>query len=96
VTLMTRRMQMVFSSRYACTLSAAALAALLSACSPTSPTAAAKPAAGKPAPTKAATAAGANPDLPEIVITASRIYGASAPREPKSVRVRSRPKDKSS
>jgi hypothetical protein len=29
-------------------------------------------------------------------MTASRIYGASAPREPKSVRVRSRPKDKSS
>jgi PBP1b-binding outer membrane lipoprotein LpoB len=91
VTLMIRRMQKVFSSRYACTLSAAALAALLSACSPTSPTAAAKP-----APAKAATAADPNPDLPEIVITASRIYGTSAPREPKSVRVRSRPKDKSS
>jgi hypothetical protein len=92
---MIRRMQKVFSSRYACTLSAAALAALLSACSLTSPTAAAKPAAGKPA-AKAATAADPNPDLPEIVITASRIYGASAPREPKSVRVRTRPKDKSS
>jgi hypothetical protein len=101
VTLMIRRMQKVLTSRHACTLSAAALAALLSACSPTSPTTAAKPAAGKPAagkpaPAKAATAADPAPDLPEIVITASRIYGASAPREPKSVRVRSRSKDKSS
>jgi hypothetical protein len=93
---MIRRMQKVLTSRHACTLSAAALAALLSACSPTSPTAAAKPAAGKPAPASAATAADPAPDLPEIVITASRIYGASAPREPKSVRVRSRSKDKSS
>jgi hypothetical protein len=93
---MIRRMQKVFSSRYACTLSAAALAALLSACSPTSPTAAAKPPAGKPAPAKAATAADPNPDLPEIVITASRIFGASVPREPKSARARSRPKDNSS
>jgi hypothetical protein len=88
---MIRRMQKVLTSRHACTLSAAALAALLSACSPTSPTAAAKP-----APAKAATPADPAPDLPEIVITASRIYGASAPREPKSVRVRSRSKDKSS
>jgi hypothetical protein len=96
VTLMIRRMQKVLTSRYACTLSAAALAALLSACSPPSPTAAAKPADGKPAPAKAATAADPNPDLPEIVITASRIYGAPAPRDPKSVRVHSRSKDKSS
>jgi hypothetical protein len=96
VTLMIRRIQKVLTSRHACTLSAAALAALLSACSPTSPTAAAKPAGGKPAPAKAATAADPAPDLPEIVITASRTYGASAPREPKSVRVRSRSKDKSS
>jgi hypothetical protein len=88
---MIRRMQKVLTSRHACTLSAAALAALLSACSPTSPIA-----AGKPAPAKAATAADPAPDLPEIVITASRSYGASAPREPKSVRVRSRSKDKSS
>jgi len=93
---MIRRIQKVLTSRHACTLSAAALAALLSACSPTSPTAAAKPAAGKHAPAKAATAADPAPDLPEIVITASRTYGASAPREPKSVRVRSRSKDKSS
>ena len=93
---MIRRMQKALTSRHACTLSAAALAALLSACSPSSPTAAAKPAAGKPAPAKAATAADPAPDLPEIVITASRSYGASAPREPKSVRVRSRSKDKSS
>ena len=93
---MIRRMQKVLTSRHACTLSAAALAALLSACSPSSPTAAAKPAAGKPAPAKAATAADPAPDLPEIVITASRTYGASAAREPKSVRVRSRSKDKSS
>jgi hypothetical protein len=96
VTLMIRRMQKVFASRYACTLSAAALAALLSACSPTSPSAAANPAAGKPAPAKAATAADPNPDLPEIVITASRIYGAPAPPGVKSARVRSRLKDKSS
>jgi hypothetical protein len=93
---MIRRMQKILTSRHACTLSAAALAALLSACSPTSPTAAAKPPAGKPAPAKAATAADPAPDLPEIVITASRIYGASTPREPNSVRVRSRSKDKSS
>ena len=92
---MIRRMQKVLTSRHACTLSAAALAALLSACSPTSPISAAKTAAGKAAPAKAATADPA-PDLPEIVITASRSYGASAPREPKSVRVRSRSKDKSS
>ena len=92
---MIRRMQKVLTSRHACILSAAALAALLSACSPTSPISAAKTAAGKPAPAKAATADPA-PDLPEIVITASRSYGASAPREPKSVRVRSRSKDKSS
>jgi hypothetical protein len=96
MTLMIPRMQKAFSSRYACTLFAAALAALLSACSPTSPTAAANPAPGKPAPAKAATAADPNSNLPEIVITASRIYGASAPREPKSVRVRSRSRDKSS
>lgn len=88
---MIRRMQKVSTSRYACTLSATALAALLSACSPTSQTAAAKPAAAK-----AATAADPNPDIPEIVITASRIYGASAPREPKSARVRSHSRDKSS
>jgi len=93
---MIRRMQKVLTSRHACILSAAALAALLSACSPTSPISAAKTAAGKPAPAKAATAADPTPDLPEIVITASRTYGASAPREPKSVRVRSRSKDKSS
>jgi hypothetical protein len=93
---MIRRMQKAFASRYACTLSAAALAALLSACSPTSPTAVANPAPGKPAPAKAATAADPNPDLPEIVITASRIYGASAPPEAKSARVRTRSKDKSS
>ena len=93
---MIRRMQNVLTSRHACALSAAALAALLSACSPTSPTAAAKPPAGKPAPAKAATAADPAPDLPEIVITASRTYGASAPREPNSVRVRNRSKDKSS
>ena len=88
---MIRRMQKVLTSRHACIVSAAALAALLSACSPTSPTAAAKP-----TPAKAATAADPAPDLPEIVITASRSYGASAPRDPKSVRVRSRSKDKSS
>jgi len=93
---MIRTMQKVFTSRYACTLSAAALATLLSACSPTSPTAAVNPAAGKPAPARAATAADPNPDLPEIVISASRIYGARTPPEPKSVRVRSRSKDKSS
>jgi hypothetical protein len=93
---MIRRMQNVLTSRHACIVSAAVLAALLSACSPTSPTAAAKPPAGKPAPAKAATAADSAPDLPEIVITASRSYGASAPREPKSVRVRGRSKDKSS
>lgn len=93
---MIRRMQKVFSSRYACTLSAAALATLLSACSPTSPTAAAKPAAGIPAPAKAATAADPNPDLPEIVITASRIYGTPAPREPQSARARNHSRDKSS
>ena len=96
---MIRRMQNVLTSRHACALSAAALAALaalLSACSPISPTTAAKPPAGKPAPAKAATAADPAPDLPEIVITASRSYGASAPREPQSVRVRARSKDKSS
>ena len=93
---MIRRMQNVLTSRHACALFAAALAALLSACSPISPTTAAKPPAGKPAPAKAATAADPAPDLPEIVITASRSYGASAPREPQSVRVRGRSKDKSS
>jgi hypothetical protein len=96
MTLMIRRMQKVLTSRYTCILAAAALAALLSACSPTSPTAAAKSAAGKPTAAKGATTADPNPDLPEIVITASRIYGASLPREPKSARARSRPKDKSS
>jgi hypothetical protein len=96
VTLMIRRMQNGFSSRYARTLFAAALAAFLNACSPTSPTAAANPAPGKPAPAKAATAADPNSNLPEIVITASRIYGGPAPPQPKSARVRSRSKDKSS
>ncbi len=93
---MIHRMLKVFASRYACALSAAVLAALLSACSPNSPTAAANPGAREAAPAKAATVADLSPDLPEIVITASRIYGPPTRPEPKSVRVRTRSKDKSS
>jgi uncharacterized membrane protein len=68
---MIRRMQKVFSSRYACTLSAAALAALLSACSPTSPTAAAKPAAGKPARTEVCP--GAQPLEGQVLLRERRV-----------------------
>jgi hypothetical protein len=93
---MIRRMPTISPSRYACALSAAALAALLSACSPSSPTAGANLAAGKGTPAKPAPSADPNPDLPEVVITASRTRGTPPTPEPKSARSRNRPRDGSS
>jgi hypothetical protein len=101
---MIRRMQKFATSRSPYALFAAVLAALLSACSPSSPTAAAKPAAAElatadPSTAKPATgksASSSDPDLPEIVITASRIQGGSLASEPKSVRIRTHSRDKSS
>ena len=83
---MNRRMPKIATSRYAYVLSALALAALLSACAQSAPTAAAKP----------TVSSGPPPDLPEIVITASRTRNAPARPDPKSARVRSRATDKSS
>ncbi len=87
---MNRRMPKIATSRYACVLSALALAALLSACARSASTAAAKPAA------KPTVSSDPPPDLPEIVITASRTRNAPATPDPKSARVRSRATDKSS
>src|SRR5882762_6589087 len=86
VTPMIRRMHMISTSRYAGGLSAVALAALLTACSQSASTVAAKPTVSP----------GAHPDLPEIVITASRTHNAPAKPDPKSARARSRATDKSS
>ena len=83
---MNRRMPKIATSRYACVLSALALAALLSACARSASTAAAKPTVSSDPP----------PDLPEIVITASRTRSAPAKPDAKSARVRSRATDKSS
>lgn len=83
---MIRRMHKISKSRYAAVLSAVALAALFAACSQSAPTAAAKPTVSPEA----------RPDLPEIVITASRTYKAPATPDPKSARARSRATDKSS
>ncbi len=83
---MIRRMHKISTSRYAAALSVVALAALLAACSQTASTAAAKPTVSSDPP----------PDLPEIVITASRTRNAPATPDPKSARVRSRATDKSS
>jgi len=88
---MIRRMPTISTSRCAAALSALALAALSSACAPSAPTAAARPAAAKPA-----TSADPNPDLPEVVVTASRMRSAPPTQESKSARVRSRSGDKSS
>jgi hypothetical protein len=86
VTPMIRRMHTISTSRCAAALSAVALAALLAACSQSAPTAAAEPTVSPDA----------HPDLPEIVITASRTHNAPARPDPKSARVRSRATDKSS
>jgi hypothetical protein len=83
---MIRRMHMISTSRYAGGLCAVALAALLTACSQSASTAAAKP----------TVVPAAHPDLPEIVITASRTHNAPAKPDPNSARVRSRATDKSS
>ena len=83
---MNPRMPKIATSRYACVPSALALAALLTACSQSASTAAAKPTVSSDPP----------PDLPEIVITASRTRNAPATPDPKSARVRSRATDKSS
>jgi hypothetical protein len=103
---MIRRMQKFATSRSAYALFAALLAALLSACSPSSPTAAAKPAAAelatadpstaKPATAESASTSDPDPNLPEIVITASRLRSTPPALEPKSVRVRTHSRDKSS
>ena len=77
---------MISTSRYAGGLSAVALAALLTACSPSASTVAAKPTVSPQA----------HPDLPEIVITASRTHNVPAKPDPKSARARSRATDKSS
>jgi len=86
VTPMIRRMHKISKSRYAVALSAVALSALLAACSRSAPTAAAKPTVSPDPP----------PDLPEIVITASRSHNAPARPDPKAARIRSRATDKSS
>jgi len=86
VTPMIRRMHKISTSRYAGGLSAVALAALLTACSQSASTAAVKP----------AVSAEAHPDLPEIVITASRSHNAPEKADLKSARVRSRAMDNSS
>ena len=88
---MNRRMPKISTSRCAAAFSAATLAVLLSACAPSSPSAAARPAAAQPA-----TFADPNADLPEIVITASRSHSTPATPEPKSARARSRSRDPSS
>ena len=77
---------MISTSRYAGGLSAVALAALLTACSQSASTVAAKPTVSP----------GAQPDLPEIVITASRTHNAPAKPDSKSARARSRATDESS
>jgi hypothetical protein len=83
---MIRGMHKISTNRYAGGLSAVALAALLTACSQSAPTAAAKPTATPEA----------RPDLPEIVITASRTRNGPGRPDPKSVRVRRRATDESS
>jgi hypothetical protein len=83
---MIRRMHKISTSRYAGGLSTVALAAMLTACSQSAPTAAAKPTASPEA----------HPDLPEIVITASRTRNAPAKPDPKSARGHTRATDKSS
>src|SRR5438874_667016 len=69
-----------------CPVRGGALSALLAACSRSAPTAAAKPTVSPDPP----------PDLPEIVITASRSHNAPARPDPKAARIRSRATDKSS
>ncbi len=93
---MIRRIPTLSTRRCASVLSAAALAALLSACSPSSPTTGANLAAGKSVPPDPATSADPNADLPEIVITASRTRSAPPTPEPKYARARSRSRDNSS
>ena len=77
---------MISTSRYAGGLAALALAALLTACSQSASTVAAKPTVSPEA----------RPDLPEIVITASRTHNAPAKPDQKSARARSRATDESS